>query len=214
MKTILVTGASGQLGLSLRDVMPLFSELQGIFLDREALDIRDPDALEAAFQKYDPDYCVNCAAYTDVEGAERAPDQAMEVNAVAVGTLAECCDRHDSLLIHLSTDYVFDGTKKEGYMPSDPPNPINAYGRSKLRGEQRIAALLDRYFIIRTSWLYSPEYGPNFYLKILEKARQGEILNITDSQVGCPTRADHLARFILELIRDERGVRIAKEEGD
>lgn len=204
MKKVLVTGAGGQLGRSLRDAIGAFDDLRGIFLDRKALDICDSDALEKAFQQYSPDYCVNCAAYTDVEGAEKDPNSAMQVNAFGVEMLAKCCSRHDTILIHISTDYVFDGTQAGGYYPSDPPNPINAYGRSKLEGERRIAANLKRFFILRTSWLYAINYGPNFYRTILAKARKGASLEVTDQQVGCPTRADHLAGFILQIIREGR----------
>ena len=127
--------------------------------------------------------------------------EAYNVNVKGVENLAEASKELGAILIHISTDYVFDGKKKEGYLPTDKPNPINVYGETKLEAERVIQEAIDRYFIIRTSWLYSKNYGPNFYLTILNKAKLGEDLAVTDSQRGCPTDAANLAHHILEKIQ-------------
>ncbi len=154
------------------------------------------------FSKNPYDFCINCAAYTNVEQAEKTPEIAYSVNAEGVKNLAMACKVNGVKLIHISTDYVFDGEKKEGYYPEDIPNPINEYGKSKLKGEQYIQEILNEYMIIRTSWLYS-EYGHNFYKSILKKAQKGETLYVTDDQVGCPTDANNLASYILEFLQKE-----------
>jgi dTDP-4-dehydrorhamnose reductase len=137
-----------------------------------------------------------------VEQAEKTPDPAYAVNVEGVRNLVEACKRYGIILIHISTDYVFDGEKEEGYSPEDTPNPINVYGRTKYLGEQVIRQGMERYFIIRTSWLYSRKYGPNFYLTILEKAKSGEKLVVTDAQKGCPTDAANLALHIISIIAE------------
>ncbi|WP_445383556.1 dTDP-4-dehydrorhamnose reductase [Robiginitalea sp. IMCC43444] len=200
MIQVLVTGAGGQLGLSLKDALAGFPQIKARFCTSEDLDITKPETMQQHFGDETPDYCINCAAFTDVEAAEKAPEQAFKINAEGVKNLTETCKEYGTILIHISTDYVFDGEKKEGYLPSDPPNPINEYGRSKLAGEQVIQEVLDRYFIIRTSWLYSKKYGRNFYKTVLEKARRGEQLRITDQQTGCPTDTLNLSAYIIELI--------------
>lgn len=200
MKRILVTGASGQLGRSIRDIADNYSGLRFRFTDRGALDITNPDKVLEHFEEYRPEYCINCAAYTRVEQAEENPDHAYAVNVEGVRNLVEACKRFGTILIHISTDYVFDGEKEGGYFPEDIPNPINVYGRTKLEGERIIQKNLERYFIVRTSWLYSKKYGPNFYLTIIEKAKQGENLTVTDAQRGCPTDAANLARHLAGLV--------------
>lgn len=201
MNRILITGASGQLGRSILELAPKYPSMEFSFLDREQLDITNPEQVTQVFEKIRPHYCVNCAAYTKVDQAERTPEPAYAVNVHGVENLVGACKGEGTILIHISTDYVFDGKKKEGYYPGDEPNPINVYGRTKLEGERIIQQNLERAFIIRTSWLYSKKYGPNFYLTILQKAKKGEKLTVTDSQRGCPTDALHLARHILELIK-------------
>src|SRR5690606_5374092 len=117
------------------------------------------------------------------------------VNAEGVRNLAWACKKNQVVLLHISTDYVFDGEKETGYLPSDTPNPINVYGASKLKGEEIIRSGLSNYFIVRTSWLYNKNYGHNFYRTILRKAKAGENLMVTEDQMGCPTNTDNLARF-------------------
>jgi dTDP-4-dehydrorhamnose reductase len=200
MKRVLVTGAGGQLGKSIQDLAPEYESMEFFFMEKTELDITNRDKVMEKFRQVQPDYSINCAAYTEVDQAEKTPQPAYAVNVKGVENLVRACDETGTILIHISTDYVFDGKKKEGYRPEDQPNPINVYGRTKLEGEQIIHKRLDHYFIIRTSWLYSKKYGPNFYLTILEKAKRGEKLTVTDAQRGCPTDATNLARHILELI--------------
>ncbi|WP_324024728.1 dTDP-4-dehydrorhamnose reductase [Maribacter sp. BPC-D8] len=199
MKKVLVTGANGQLGQCLQKIAAQFKNLEFTFKNSKDLDITDALSIKKTFDLVDFDYCINCAAYTDVEQAEKTPDIAIRVNAEGVKNLAFACKKHEVGLIHISTDYVFDGEKKEPYSVDDIPNPINEYGKSKLLGEKYIQAIMDDYYIIRTSWLYS-EFGKNFYTSILKKAKAGENLSVTDSQTGCPTNANNLAKYILTVL--------------
>lgn len=205
MIRVLVTGAGGQLGKCIQDIAPSYPQLKVDFVNKNKLDITDKAEVNSVFSKNPYDFCINCAAYTNVEQSERSPKKAYSVNAEGVKNLALACKKKGVKFIHISTDYVFDGEKKEGYYPNDIPNPINEYGKSKLKGEQYIQEILNGYIIIRTSWLYS-EYGHNFYKSILEKAIKGETLYVTDDQVGCPTDANHLASYILDCIGREHWI--------
>ncbi|MEC3963962.1 dTDP-4-dehydrorhamnose reductase [Flagellimonas halotolerans] len=200
MRRILVTGSGGQLGLTFQELAHDFPEASFDFKTLKKLDITKPKELEKLFSKENYDFCINCAAYTHVEDAEKYPEKAFEVNAEGVKNLAEACKDYKTTLIHISTDYVFDGEKEGPYTVDDKTNPINEYGRSKLKGEEFIQEILPNHFIIRTSWLYSKKYGHNFYRTILKKALAGEDLYITDAQTGCPTDAEALAKFILNEI--------------
>ncbi len=202
MKNILVTGANGQLGKCIQKLAFQQPDIAFHFYDAKKLDITNIDAISKVFESLDFDYCINCAAYTNVELAEKEPEQAYKINAEGVKNLALLGQQYGVCLIHISTDYVFDGNKNTPYEVSDPTNPINQYGKSKLLGEQYIQEIAKKYFIIRTSWLYS-EFGNNFYKTILKKAEEGENLSITDNQIGCPTNANNLAAFIIELISIE-----------
>ena len=196
---VLVTGSEGQLGMSLQKIAQNCSKIQFAFKDKGSLDITYKEQVKEVFEKGKFNFCINCAAYTNVEQAEKTPEIAYSVNAEGVKNLAIACKENGVKLIHISTDYVFDGEKNEGYYPSDIPNPINEYGKSKLKGEHYIQEILNEYMIIRTSWLYS-EFGHNFYKSILEKAKRKETIYVTDSQIGCPTNANNLATHILEII--------------
>jgi dTDP-4-dehydrorhamnose reductase len=180
-----------------------YADIKCIFKSKESLDITDHKQIITEFGEEQLDYCINCAAYTNVEEAERNPDKAFAVNSEGVKKLAEACHTYKVKLIHISSDYVFDGEKKEGYLPSDTPNPINEYGRSKLEGESHIRECAREYLIVRTSWLYS-EFGHNFYKSILAKAKKGETIFVTDAQTGCPTNANHLARYLLDIISNSK----------
>lgn len=200
-KKVLVTGANGQLGLTIKD---LFGENDKgndfVFVTKSELDITNKLKLKQFFIKDDFDYCINCAAYTNVEQAEKTPEIAFKVNAEGVKNLAEACKKNNVVLIHISTDYVFDGEKTGPYTVEDTPNPINEYGKSKLLGEQYVKNILEKYFIVRTSWLYSNKYGKNFYRTILKKAKAGEDLFITDEQTGCPTNTENLSYYLMSLL--------------
>ncbi|MEC3906292.1 dTDP-4-dehydrorhamnose reductase [Tamlana sp. 2201CG12-4] len=206
MKTkILVTGAGGQLGKTIEELYKDNDQDLGfVFTNKTILDIANKVALEEFFLNNKFDYCINCAAYTDVEQAEKTPKIAFKVNAEGVKNLAEACKDSKTVLIHISTDYVFDGEKEAPYTIDDIPNPINEYGKSKLLGEHYIQDILDQYFIVRTSWLYSKIYGHNFYRTILKKAKTEQELFIAADQIGCPTNTVNLSNFIISLIQNKQ----------
>ncbi len=199
MKKILVTGANGQLGKCIKDASLNFPDFEFDFKTREELNIEDESSVRDYFSKNKLDYCINAAAYTNVEKAESEPDKAFAVNAEAVKNIAIACKNQNVVLIHISTDYVFNGEKQIPYTEDDKTNPINVYGASKLKGEQIIQETLNDYFILRTSWLYS-QYGHNFYNSIVKFATQGKELSITTEQTGTPTNANNLANSILNII--------------
>jgi dTDP-4-dehydrorhamnose reductase len=195
----LVTGASGQLGKCFQKLAFREEGIDWLFTDSSELDITSNQDLNNFFKNKRIDYCINCAAYTNVEKSESNQEKAFEINAEAVKALAEICKKKHAVLIHFSTDYVFDGTSKIPYSETDHTNPINVYGASKLKGENYIRDILTNYFIFRTSWLYS-EFGHNFFNTILNKAEEKATLNITTAQIGTPTNANHLAQLVLMLI--------------
>ena len=196
MTKILVTGSTGQLGQALRSVSDLYSSLSLHFFSKQELDITDTNAVESVFTSQPWDYVINCAAFTNVDLAEKEPEKALLINGKAPAILAKACKRNGIHLIHISTDYVFDGEKGSPYTPQDLPNPINQYGATKWEGEKAIQAIGGDFSIIRTSWLYS-EFGNNFYTKILKKAESGEPLYVTNEHIGSPTYAKNLANHIL-----------------
>lgn len=199
MKKVLVTGASGQLGQCIKKLSSRYQEFEFTFTTSEELDLTLFGVVSAYFRNNKFDYCINCSAYTKVEQAESEQEMAYLVNAEAVKNLAETCCENECTLIHFSTDYVFDGKKEIPYTEEDETAPLNVYGASKLTGEEYIRNHMDRYFIFRTSWLYS-DIGHNFFNTIRKKAEAGETLNITTSQKGTPTNAYDLAGFVLELM--------------
>lgn len=197
MIRILVTGSNGQLGKCFQKSASQYTELEFVFRNSKALDITNTENIESIFELKNCDYCINCAAYTNVEQSEKTPEKAFKVNAEGARNLAKFCKEHNIILVHISTDYVFDGEKKSPYTVDDIPSPINEYGKSKLLGEQYIQRLLQKYYIVRSSWLYS-EFGSNFYKTILKKAEMEEVIYVTDEQTGCPTNANNLSKYILE----------------
>lgn len=202
MKKVLVTGASGQLGQCIKRLSSRYGEFEFTYTTSDELDLSLFGVVSAFFRNHQFDYCVNCAAYTKVEQAEKEQEMAYLINAEAVKNLAEICCENECALIHFSTDYVFDGKKDTPYSEDDETAPLNVYGASKLMGEKYICRHMDRYFIFRTSWLYS-DIGHNFFNTIIKKAEAGETLNITTSQKGTPTNAYDLAEFVLELMTAE-----------
>ncbi|HLT32601.1 MAG TPA: dTDP-4-dehydrorhamnose reductase [Aquaticitalea sp.] len=200
---VLVTGANGQLGKTLSDlVQDNQDDISFTFVSRAQLDISKKQQLRDYFHANSFDYCINCAAYTNVEQAEESIEEAFLINAEAVGYLAESCKQNDTILIHISTDYVFDGRKSVPYLESDPTNPVNQYGKSKLSGEKKIQTIWSNYFIIRTSWLYS-KYPKNFVTTIASKIRENTDLTITTSQKGTPTSCVELSKFMYWLIKNQ-----------
>ena len=191
---VLLIGKIGQVGWELERLLPALGEL--VATDRATLDLAGAGISEFV-SRVKPALIVNAAAYTAVDKAESEKDTAMRVNGVAPGVLAEEAKRLDALLVHYSTDYVFDGEKQAPYVEDDAPNPLSAYGASKLEGERRIRASGCRHLILRTSWVYAPR-GKNFYLTM--KAKAGQPLRVVDDQRGVPTSSRFLAEHTVTLI--------------
>jgi len=200
VKRVLVTGANGQLGLAIKEAASDYPELSFVFAGKAELDVTDAQQIESFFTSNPFDFCINAAAYTNVDKAEEESQAAYLLNETAPRLLAEACKQHGVFLIHISTDYVFDGTKGSPYTYRDTPNPINVYGASKLAGEQAIAEVGGDYCIVRTSWLYS-EYGNNFQTKIIDKAKSVPYLEVVSDLYGTPTYALNLVVFLLNKIK-------------
>lgn len=197
MKSILVTGRNGQVGTELPSSLKSLGAV--IALGRSAMDLSSPDAIRSTIRSTRPDIIVNAAGYTAVDNAESEPAIARQINAVAPGILAEETLRLGALLVHYSTDYVFDGSKGSPYIEDDTPNPVNIYGRTKLDGEIAIAATGCRHLILRTSWIYS-ETGTNFVLTMLRLGREKKHLAIVEDQIGSPTSAMRLAEATSKIL--------------
>ena len=200
MINLLVTGSSGQLGQCLKQLLLSATDISCYFATREDLDITNSDELQRFFSDHNFDYCINTAAYTNVEKAESEQKEAFLINAEGAYSLAKACKKHNVVLLHISTDYVFDGMAKTPYQEQDPTNPLNVYGASKLKGEQHIGDTWNKHFIIRTSWLYS-QYGHNFLNSMLQFAKQKKALTITTQQRGTPTNANDLAQVLVTIIK-------------
>jgi dTDP-4-dehydrorhamnose reductase len=197
---ILLTGRAGQVGWELERSLRRLGEV--LATDRGSLDLGDSDAIRRVVREARPDVIVNAAAYTAVDKAEREPGPAARINAIAPGVLGEEARRLRALLVHYSTDYVFDGKKGEPYLEDDAPGPLNAYGKTKLAGEQALAASGCRRLLLRSSWVYAPR-GRNFFLAIAEKARKGGPLRVVDDQHGVPTDSRFIAEVTARLIERE-----------
>jgi dTDP-4-dehydrorhamnose reductase len=187
---ILITGAGGQVGQELQRSFAGISEV--IACDRSTLDLAAPDQIRRKVRDAAPDIILNAGAYTAVDRAESEKELAFAINARAPGILAEEAIRASALLVHYSTDYVFDGSKAGPWVETDQTNPLNVYGASKLAGEEAIRHVGGRYLIFRTSWVYGPE-GKNFVLTMLRLGRERESLNVVDDQIGAPTSSIELA---------------------
>lgn len=195
---VLITGAAGMLGQDLADVCVGASH-EAIALSRAELDITDADAVAASVREAGPELVVNCAAFTNVDAAESEEALAQTVNGAGAGNVAAAAQAAGAWSVHVSSDYVFDGFKREPYIESDPTAPLSAYGRSKLAGEQAVAeAAPGRHTIVRSSWLFGTR-GPCFPATIIRAARERDELSVVDDQVGCPTYTGHLARALLSI---------------
>jgi dTDP-4-dehydrorhamnose reductase len=199
LKKVLVSGASGQLGLEIKDLSSSFNNLDLHFFDSKSWDITNKEKTKSIFDEYKPDYFINCAAYTAVDKAESDIEKCYEINANALQHIAENCNLYNTHIIHISTDFVFDGNKNIPYEENDQTNPISVYGKSKLQGENILSNTSNSFNIIRTSWVYS-KYGSNFVKTMLRLAQERKELNIVIDQIGSPTYAKDLASFILENI--------------
>lgn len=195
---VLVTGGNGQLGRCLQDRLQ-YTDYEWQAPDQSKLDITDRPAIATYFKIFQPDIVINAAAYTAVDKAESDQENAYLVNATAPGYLAESCQTAAIPLIHISTDYVFDGTATVPYKASDQTNPQSIYGNTKLAGEQAVQTTLSEHIIIRTAWVFS-EYGNNFVKTMLKLARTNPVLKIVGDQYGCPTYAGDLADAILKMV--------------
>ena len=200
MRNILVTGANGQLGNEMR-ILGAASANKYIYTDVAELDITDAAAVEAFVQSGKIDVIVNCAAYTNVEKAEEDEQTAYKLNCTAVANLAAAAAKHDAVLIHVSTDYVFDGSGCTPYTEEQPTSPLGAYGRTKLAGEKAAAESGCHYLIFRTAWLYS-EFGNNFLKTMLRLTAERPSLSVVFDQTGTPTYAADLARAIFDIIEN------------
>lgn len=199
MIRILVTGSNGQLGAEFRYLASNYKDFEFIFTDVEELDITDFIAVSDYFSENNFDYCINCAGYTAVDQAEDELEKAFLINAAAVENLAKICEGHQTHLIHISTDYVFDGTSKRPYKEDDQVSPQSVYGFSKLEGEEAVLKYATKAIIIRTAWLCS-QFGRNFVKTMLKLGKEKTQLKVVNDQIGSPTYAEDLAKAILEII--------------
>lgn len=213
---VLVTGANGQLGQAIQSISKNYSEIDFVFCSSSKLDITNFENCQLVFDKYKPNFCINAAAYTAVDKAESEPAKAFDINANGPENLATICKQYNTILLHISTDFVFDAyfsdgiayydrelrlplKSRLGLQETDVPFPSGVYGLTKLQGEQAIQSIFDRYFIIRTSWVYS-QFGNNFMKTMLRLASERDSLNVVDDQIGTPTNAIDLAEVLIVII--------------
>lgn len=195
----LVTGGNGQLAQCLKEIVKYHDELDITFQDLPDLDITNKQQLESYFSNNELDYCINCAAYTAVDLAEEQSELAYAVNAEGPKNIAMLCLKYNIKLIHISTDFVFDGQQRTPYSETDAPNPLSVYGASKLQGERNIQDVMENYFIVRTSWLYS-EYGKNFMKTMLKLSETRDQISVVSDQIGSPTYAGDLAAALTKIV--------------
>jgi dTDP-4-dehydrorhamnose reductase len=213
---VLVTGSSGQLGQALQSIEKQYPEINFQFFSSSQLDITNLTQCESVFEKLKPHFCINAAAYTAVDKAESEPEKAQLINVTGCENLAKACKKENTVLVHISTDFIFDGYlinnnpyyDKEGQFPlrglggfteEDIPNPTGVYGQTKLDGEKAIQANLEKYFIIRTSWVYS-EFGNNFMKTMLRLGAERDSLSVVNDQIGTPTNGVDLAKVLMKII--------------
>lgn len=197
---ILLTGKNGQVGNELQHLLPPLGTV--VALGREELDLSSADAIRKTIRDVRPDIIVNAAAYTAVDRAEQDPDKAFAINGTAPAIIAEEARRTGAFVVHYSTDYVFDGTKKTPYLENDTPNPLSTYGRSKVTGENALHTSGAAHFIFRTSWVYAA-HGRNFVHTILRLARERDVLKIVDDQLGAPTWARTIAETTCAALKTQ-----------
>ncbi|HOZ75882.1 MAG TPA: dTDP-4-dehydrorhamnose reductase [Flavobacterium sp.] len=196
---VLVTGANGQLGQALQFIATKHPALRFHFLGSKDLDITAKDQVTEAFANTQPDYCINAAAYTAVDKAESEPESARAINVDGVLNLAQAAQTSGTIMIHVSTDFVFDGSKSSPYLETDTTQPQGVYALTKRDGELALQQTCDRYFIIRTSWVYS-NFGSNFMKTMLRVASERDAINVVNDQIGSPTHAIDLAEAIVAVI--------------
>lgn len=213
---VLVTGANGQLGQAIQSIVGNYPSIDFVFCSSSELNITDKANCETVFEKYKPNFCINAAAYTAVDKAESEPEIAFAINVTGAQNLAEVCKKHDTILLHVSTDFVFDAKfvdgiayydrelrlplkSEKGLTETDVPFPAGVYGLTKLQGEQAIESTWEKHYIIRTSWVYS-QFANNFMKTMLRLASERDSLSVVADQIGTPTNAVDLAEALLKII--------------
>jgi dTDP-4-dehydrorhamnose reductase len=197
---VLVTGAGGQLGQALKAKAALQNDIVFYFAASGEADITNKESLTTVFNTVKPNFCINAAAYTAVDKAESEPEKAFEVNVTGAANLAQVCREYNTVLVHVSTDFVFDGTRQLPYTEEDVTNPQSVYGKTKREGELAIQDILKKHYIIRTSWLYS-EYGSNFMKTMVRLGKERDSLSVVNDQTGTPTNANDLAGAIIAIVK-------------
>ena len=205
MKSVLITGANGQLGTALHNILDSFSGFEFHFTDVDTLDICDKLQVEAFVRRHNIGYVVNCAAYTAVDKAEDDANMCMRINCSAVRNIGEAASIHGAKVIHISTDYVFDGRSRRPYSEDDLANPVSVYGKTKIVGEQALMSVCSDSVIIRTAWLYS-EVGNNFVRTMLRLGKERDTIGVVADQKGSPTYAGDLAEAIKAILEARRFV--------
>jgi dTDP-4-dehydrorhamnose reductase len=206
----LLTGSTGQVG---HEIFPLLKKISNVWApSRSEFDLYEIASLPYKVQQYNPNMIINLAAYTDVDGAELDIKSSNLINHLAPGVLAKEAKKLNIPLIHLSTDYVFDGKKGTSYTETDAPNPINVYGQSKLEGEREIEKYHDKYLIIRTAWVYNKIKGKNFYRTIVDLCKTKDEINVVENEIGNPTSANFIAKKILNIITEINDVETNKDK--
>jgi dTDP-4-dehydrorhamnose reductase len=201
---VLVTGGSGQLGQALQSIAGNYPSIDFVFCNSSELDITNLEQCKKVFNQHKPNFCINSAAYTAVDKAESEPEKAFAINVNGAENLAKVCKENNTILLHISTDFVFDGTSislsvTTGYKETDIPNPQSVYGQTKLDSEQAIQNIWEKHFIIRTSWVYS-EFANNFMKTMLRLASERDSLSVVSDQIGTPTYAVDLAEVLVTII--------------
>jgi dTDP-4-dehydrorhamnose reductase len=202
-KKILVTGANGQLGMEIKQLSKAYPLFEFIFTTREEMPLDNPEVIRDFIAKHQPQFLINCAAHTAVDKAESEKDLAYQVNAEAPGIIATACKENNVQLIHISTDYVFNGNGTAPYKESDATDPVNLYGDSKLQGEKKVMEFKPDSIIIRTAWVYS-EFGKNFVKTMLRLMADKDQISVVSDQSGTPTYAADLADAILRIISSQQ----------
>ena len=197
---VLVTGANGQLGQSIQFIANQYPNVQFIYTDYQELDITNFESCHTVFAKYKPQFCINTAAYTAVDKAESESEKAHLINAIGPENLAKVCKEYNTILLHISTDFIFDGTSTQPYLETDIPNPKSVYGQTKLDGELAVQKNWEKHFIIRTSWVYS-QFANNFMKTMLRLASERDSLSVVNDQIGTPTYAVDLAEVLMNIIQ-------------
>lgn len=196
---VLVVGGLGQLGQSIQFIATKYPEITFKYVDVDEMDITDEVQVQRKFQEIKPQYCINAAAYTAVDKAETDIEKAHAINVTGVENIAKACKQNNTVLLHISTDFVFDGNQTTPYTENDEPNPLGVYGQTKLDGERVIPTILSKYYIVRTAWLYS-QFANNFMKTMLRLGQERDSLSVVNDQIGTPTHAVDLAEVLVAII--------------